>query len=601
VPFRSGENVGPYRIVEQLGQGGMATVFKAYHPALDRHVAIKAMHPAFMQDPQFLARFEREARVVASLDHPNIVPIYDFAQQGGQSYLVMKFIEGQTLKAVLDSRSLTRAEVLHVVKSVGAALSYAHSQGILHRDIKPSNVLLTPAGQVYLADFGLARIAEAGQSTLSGDQLLGTPHYISPEQARGERDLDQGTDIYSLGIVLYQLTVGRVPFNADTPFSIIHDHIYTPLPMPRKSHPEMSESLEQVLLKALAKDRADRFAGVDDLVRAFEAAFEGKPTGLPAQATAVGRGVAAVPGGIGGAPPEAGAGAAGASPEAAAPAPGRRTARPTPGATPAASIARRRWPWVLGGLGLSAVCMLTFAVAASQEMRPQTTTPASPALQQTAAPQQPTALPLQPTPALPAEAPAETDPIQAAQAAVDSRPEDPQARVELAKALEAAGQVDRAYQEYLKAGDRFLQRAEYALAADSLLAAARLRPQPQVQDPILVQLLPQALFLGAPGGDMLPWVQAASEIAPPEVDLRALEARARLFMGEIGRARLLIDGALAEHPEDFLAGAVMVDLLQAEGKRPQAIDQADRLLSRPKLPDWMVKHLTELRAELKGP
>ena len=317
MPFQPGENVGPYRIIEQLGQGGMATVFKAYHPALDRNVAIKAMHPAFMQDPQFQARFEREARVVASLDHPNIVPIYDFAQQAGQPYLVMKFIEGQTLKAVLDSRSLTRAEVLHVVKSVGAALSYAHSRGILHRDIKPSNVLLTPASQVYLADFGLARIAEAGQSTLSGDQLLGTPHYISPEQARGERDLDQGTDIYSLGIVLYQLTVGRVPFNADTPFSIIHDHIYTPLPMPRKSHPEMSESLEQVLLKALAKDRADRFAGVDDLVRAFEAAFEGKPTGLPAQATAVGRGVAAVPGGIGGAPPEASAGAAGAGPAAA--------------------------------------------------------------------------------------------------------------------------------------------------------------------------------------------------------------------------------------------------------------------------------------------
>ncbi|HLF82231.1 MAG TPA: serine/threonine-protein kinase, partial [Anaerolineales bacterium] len=185
MPFQPGENVGPYRIIEQLGQGGMATVFKAYHPALDRNVAIKAMHPAFMQDPQFQARFEREARVVASLDHPNIVPIYDFAQQAGQPYLVMKFIEGQTLKAVLDSRSLTRAEVLHVVKSVGAALSYAHSRGILHRDIKPSNVLLTPASQVYLADFGLARIAEAGQSTLSGDQLLGTPHYISPEQARG--------------------------------------------------------------------------------------------------------------------------------------------------------------------------------------------------------------------------------------------------------------------------------------------------------------------------------------------------------------------------------------------------------------------------------
>ena len=117
MPFRSGENVGPYRIIEQLGQGGMATVFKAYHPALDRHVAIKAMHPAFMQDPQFLARFEREARVVASLDHPNIVPIYDFAQQGGQPYLVMKFVEGQTLKAVLDRTQKLRAELSRIVRS----------------------------------------------------------------------------------------------------------------------------------------------------------------------------------------------------------------------------------------------------------------------------------------------------------------------------------------------------------------------------------------------------------------------------------------------------------------------------------------------------
>jgi tetratricopeptide (TPR) repeat protein len=551
----------------------MATVFKAYHPALDRNVAIKAMHPAFMQDPQFLARFEREARVVASLDHPNIVPIYDFAQQGGQPYLVMKFIEGQTLKAVLDSRSLTRAEVLHVVKSVGAALSYAHSRGILHRDIKPSNVLLTPGGQVFLADFGLARIAEAGQSTLSGDQLLGTPHYISPEQARGERDLDQGTDIYSLGIVLYQLTVGRVPFNADTPFSIIHDHIYTPLPMPRRSRPEMSEALEQVLLKALAKDRADRYASVDDLVRAFEAAFEGKPAGPAAQATAVARGVTATPGVVRGAP---------AVPAA---------ARPAPPVVPVGLTARRRWPWVLGGLAFSAVCLLTFALAASRDLRAQPAAPSGPA--------SPAAL--QPTGAPPVERPAGVDPIQAAQAAVDSRPDDPQARLELAKTLEAAGQVERAYQEYLKAGDRFLQRAEYVRAADELLGAAKLRPQPQGQDPMLVQLLTQTLFLGAPSGEMLPRVQTASDLIPAATDFRPLEARARFFVGEVERARLLLDAVLAERPEDPLAGAVLVDLLQAEGKREDAIAHADKVLAQPGLPDWLTIHLTELRNKLKGP
>jgi serine/threonine-protein kinase len=578
VPFRSGENVGPYRIIEQLGQGGMATVFKAYHPALDRHVAIKAMHPAFMQDPQFLARFEREARVVASLDHPNIVPIYDFAQQGGQPYLVMKFVEGQTLKAVLDSRSLT-----HAVKSVGAALSYAHQRGVLHRDIKPSNILLTAEGQVYLADFGLARIAEAGQSSLSGDQLLGTPHYISPEQARGERDLDQGTDIYSLGIVLYQLTVGRVPFNADTPFSIIHDHIYTPLPMPRESHPEMSESLENVLLKALAKDRRDRFATVDDLVRAFEAAFTGKTVRPPAQVTTVAAGGASR--GEVAKPRPSAVGAEADEASGPAPAPGLR-----PGAAATRAPARRRWPWVLGGLGLSSLCLLTFAVAASQELRTKPTTPTEAA---------------SPGPALvtpaPADLPAKPDAVQAAQAAVDGRPEDPQARLELAKTLEASGQLPQAYLEFMKAGELFLQQGIFTRAADSLLGAARLQQQRGTQDPRLAELLTQTLFLGAPTGEMLPWVQSAAELSPGIPGLDALEARARLFMGERDRAKQLLEGILAARPEDLLAGAVMVDLLQAEGNTPEAVAQADRILARPRLPEWLTKHLNGLKASMIAP
>jgi len=597
VPFRSGENVGPYRIVEQLGQGGMATVFKAYHPALDRHVAIKAMHPAFMQDPQFLARFEREARVVASLDHPNIVPIYDFAQQGGQPYLVMKFVEGQTLKAVLDSRSLTQTEILHAVKSVGAALSYAHQRGVLHRDIKPSNILLTAEGQVYLADFGLARIAEAGQSSLSGDQLLGTPHYISPEQARGERDLDQGTDIYSLGIVLYQLTVGRVPFNADTPFSIIHDHIYTPLPMPRETHPEMSELLENVLLKALAKDRRDRFATVDDLVKAFEAAFTGKTGRPPAQGATVAAGGASrdevansrfAAGGAVQADAARPAVAPALPPSGRAPAP-----RPQPGAAATRAPARRRWPWVLGGLGLSSLCLLTFAVAASQELRTVPTTPSGAATPGPAS--------VAPASVAPSESPPEPDAVQAAQAAVDGRPEDPQARLELAKTLEAAGQLPQAYLEFTKAGELFLQQGTYTRAADALLAAARLQQPRGNQDPRLAELLTQALFLGAPTGEMLPWVQSAAELSPPYPGLDALEARARLYMGERDRARQLLEKILAERPEDLLAGAVMVDLLQTEGKTPEAITQADRILARPRLPEWLTKHLNGLKASMVAP
>ena len=271
--FNAGEMVGPYRIIGQLGQGGMATVFKAYHAALDRYVAIKVLHPAFLEDPSFLTRFQREARLVAKLEHPNIVPIYDYTEHEGRPYLVMKYIEGETLKATLSRGLLSKEEVARVVDSVGTALAYAHKWGILHRDIKPSNVLMAADGQIYLSDFGLARIAQSGGSTMTSDMILGTPQYISPEQALGKKDLDEGTDIYSFGVMLYELTVGKVPFNADTPFSIIHDHIYSPLPIPRHVNPAVSEDVERVLLKALAKDRRDRYKDVPALVDAFQNAW----------------------------------------------------------------------------------------------------------------------------------------------------------------------------------------------------------------------------------------------------------------------------------------------------------------------------------------
>ena len=197
--FTVGENIGPYRIVEQLGQGGMATVYKAYHASLDRYVALKALHPAFNEDKTFAARFQREARVVAKLEHPNIVPIYDYAEHEGRPYLVMKYIEGDTLKARLNQGPLDSQEINQIVDSVGSALSYAHKQGVLHRDIKPSNVLVATDGQIYLADFGLARIAQLGESTMSSDSIMGTPQYISPEQAIGKKDLFFWRDVVRNG------------------------------------------------------------------------------------------------------------------------------------------------------------------------------------------------------------------------------------------------------------------------------------------------------------------------------------------------------------------------------------------------------------------
>lgn len=283
--FNIGENIGPYRIIEQLGQGGMATVYKAYHAALDRYVALKVLHPAFHQDLTFTTRFQREARVVARLEHSNIVPIYDYSEHENRPYLVMKYIEGDTLKARFSAGPLSTAEIEQVVTSVGSALAYAHKQGILHRDIKPSNVLLATDGVMYLADFGLARIAEAGESTLSSDSIMGTPQYISPEQAMGAKDLDAGTDIYSFGVMLYEMVVGQVPFSSDTPFSIIHDHIYTPLPLPMDINPKVPEPVQRVLLKALAKQRADRYQSVDEMCRAFRNAWT--EAGVPMQGTSI--------------------------------------------------------------------------------------------------------------------------------------------------------------------------------------------------------------------------------------------------------------------------------------------------------------------------
>ncbi len=272
--FEIGETVGPYQIVSQLGQGGMATVYKAYQPNLDRYIALKVMHEAFKEDTNFLTRFEREAKLVAKLEHPNIIQVYDYAEHKGNPYLVMRFVEGQTLKARMKEGPLSIARITQIVQGVGGALDYAHQLGVLHRDIKPSNIMLSKDGEVYLTDYGLARMAQAGESTMSRDMMMGTPQYISPEQAKGDHELDGGTDIYSFGVVIYEMIVGRVPYSADTPYAIIHDHIFTPLPMPTVVNPQVPELVENFLLKALAKERKDRFPTASDMVRAFLLAID---------------------------------------------------------------------------------------------------------------------------------------------------------------------------------------------------------------------------------------------------------------------------------------------------------------------------------------
>lgn len=270
--FAIGEIVGPYQIEEQLGQGGMATVYKAYHPALDRYVAIKVMDADLSKEPDFLERFRREAKAIAKLDNPHIVPVYDFDEHNNQPYIVLKLIPGPTLRDRMMASPLSNAEVLKIVSAVGDALQYAHNRGVLHRDTKPSNVLIGDDGRVYLTDFGLAKIVESA-SSLTGDMLIGTPQYMSPEQAVNADTLDEGTDIYSFGVMLYEMVVGCLPFDAGTGFSIIEDHVYKMPPLPHVLKPGIPADVEQVLLTALEKKRSDRFANVAEMVNSFKKAW----------------------------------------------------------------------------------------------------------------------------------------------------------------------------------------------------------------------------------------------------------------------------------------------------------------------------------------
>jgi serine/threonine protein kinase len=269
-----GEQVGAYTITGSVGKGGMATVYQAQHTRLSRDVAIKVMHPSLLQDDNFRARFEREARIVASLEHSNVVSIYDFDEHEGQPYLVMKYVKGPTLKRYALKRGLTPEETGELLSKLATALDYAHQKGILHRDLKPSNVLIDEDGNPHLTDFGLARIAKAGESTMSQDMMLGTPYYISPEQAQGASSVDHRTDIYSLGVILYELISGQVPFTGDTPYAIVHGHIYeNPAPV-STFNAELPVGVDAVLKKALAKDPAERYNSATEMMQDYHRALQ---------------------------------------------------------------------------------------------------------------------------------------------------------------------------------------------------------------------------------------------------------------------------------------------------------------------------------------
>ncbi|MEW6092744.1 MAG: protein kinase [Chloroflexota bacterium] len=283
-----GQTLGKYRILEPLGRGGMAQVYKAYHPSLDRYVAIKVLRSDLVEESEFLSRFRREARSVANLRHPNIVQVYDFDVQDDFYFMVMELLEGDTLKAYLNAfrtrnERMPLGELTRILSDALAGLAYAHAEGVIHRDLKPANILLTRRGQAVLTDFGIAQILGGTQYTVSG-ALMGTLNYMAPEQGRDGK-CDVRSDIYSLGIAYYEMLTGSVPFDADTPLAILMKHLNDPLPLPRALEPSVPEPFERVALKALAKDPDERYQSAEAMSQALTAAAQEAGIQVPAATT----------------------------------------------------------------------------------------------------------------------------------------------------------------------------------------------------------------------------------------------------------------------------------------------------------------------------
>src|SRR3989475_230406 len=272
-----------YEILDELGRGGMAIVFKAREKQLERDVAIKVLPFSLAFDKEFVERFQREARTSAKLEHPGIIPIYRVGKSGRVIYFVMKFLRGKPLASVLAARgSLPPAEIRQILVQVARALAYAHKGGIVHRDIKPDNIMFDEHGQAVVTDFGIAKAATGGKLTGTG-MSIGTPHYMSPEQARAQQ-LDGRSDLYSLGVVAFQCLVGHVPFDGEDSFAIGYKHIMEELPTPALETPD-NRSLFEVTKRMMAKSPDDRFQTSDDLVQALEAGGGFAAVGLASAAT----------------------------------------------------------------------------------------------------------------------------------------------------------------------------------------------------------------------------------------------------------------------------------------------------------------------------
>jgi serine/threonine-protein kinase len=271
----TGVQLGPYKVSEVLGRGGMGEVYRGEHVTLNRAVAIKVLPRELAQKDESRARFEREAQIVASFKHPNIVNVFDFGEYEGMFYMVMEFLEGRELSDVLKADgAISPAEAYPILHDVAAALDYAHAQGFVHRDVKPSNIMLQPTRdgkrRAVLMDFGIAKIVSGSSAGITQTGTMGTLDYMAPEQIMSAKEVDQSADVYSLGIVAFQMLTGELPFKGSNAGQILYGHLQKPVPDPREFAPKLPASVAQALQKALSKTPEDRYQSAGELVAALQ-------------------------------------------------------------------------------------------------------------------------------------------------------------------------------------------------------------------------------------------------------------------------------------------------------------------------------------------
>jgi hypothetical protein len=344
-----GRTIGAYRLLEQIGKGGMGVVYRAQHLRLGSEAAVKVLPAAMAGDDDFLRRFHHEAVSAASLQHPNILSVWDYGEQDGIPYLVMPFIRAGTLKDRLRRGPLPPGECVSYLRQLAAAVDHAHERGIIHRDIKPANILVDERGHLYLSDLGIAKALEGGPALTRAGVSVGTPQYMAPEQFQGRTE--RRSDLYSVGVVLYQMLTGQVPYSGSTPYDVLTRQLQAPPPPIRQLNPGVPPSVEQVLLRALVPDPTQRYQNAAELAAAFEAALAAPVTPPPQPQPWPAQGLAA-PGG----PTYPGYPTYPAQPAHPGPSPTPQPAQPPP---PAPAATRpNRLPLILGGAGAVALLLV---------------------------------------------------------------------------------------------------------------------------------------------------------------------------------------------------------------------------------------------------